>query len=71
MNKIVKLIVSFIIGVIGFLSLGLWPYIPGAGMLVSFGLFVAAILAIIAIWKKPRVDGEGDIFKNKDKLSKD
>lgn len=70
MNIIIKLIVSIILGFVGFLCLGLWPYIPGPGVLVSIGLFVAAIIGIVAIWKKPKVDGEGDTFKNIDRLNK-
>ena len=71
MNKGVKIILSVIIGIIGFLCLGLWPYIPGPGVLISIGLFVGAILGIRAIWAKKKEDGEGDVFKNKDKLNKD
>ena len=70
MNIIIKLILSIILGIVGILCLGLWPYIPGPGVLVSIGLFVAAIIGIVAIWKKPKVEGEGDIFKNKDRLNK-
>lgn len=71
MNIAVKIVLSIIIGIIGFLCLGLWPYIPGAGVLVSIGLFVAAIIGIVAIWKKRKVDTEGDIFKHKDTLNKE
>ena len=71
MSIIVKIILSVIIGIIGFLCLGLWPYIPGPGVLVSIGLFVAALLGIRAIWTKKEQEGEGDIFKNKDRLNKD
>jgi hypothetical protein len=71
MNIVVKIILSIVIGIIGFLCLGLWPYIPGPGVLVSIGLFGAAIVGIVAIWKTRKVEGEGDIFKNKDKLNKD
>ncbi len=71
MNVVVKIILSLVLGVVGLLCLGLWPYIPGPGVLISIGLFVAAIMGIISIWKKPKVDGEGDVFKNKDRLNKD
>lgn len=71
MNIVVKIILSIVIGIIGFLCLGLWPYIPGPGVLVSIGLFGAAIVGIVAIWKTRKVEDEGDIFKNKDKLNKD
>lgn len=71
MNIAVKIILSIVIGIIGFLCLGLWPYIPGPGVFVSIGLFNAAIVGIVAIWKTRKVEGEGDIFKNKDKLNKD
>ena len=50
MNTGVKIILSVIIGIIGFLCLGLWPYIPGPGVLISIGLFVGAILGIRAIF---------------------
>ncbi len=71
MNTGVKIILSVIIGIIGFLCLGLWPYIPGPGVIISIGLFVGSILGIRAIWAKKKVDGEGDVFKNKDRLNKD
>lgn len=71
MNTGVKIILSLIIGIIGFLCLGLWPYIPGPGVIISIGLFVGSILGIRAIWAKKKVDGEGDVFKNKDRLNKD
>ena len=67
----VKIILSIVLGIVGFLCLGLWPYIPGPGVLVSIGLFVGAMLGIRAIWAKKKLDGEGDIFKNKEKLNKD
>lgn len=71
MNVVVKIILSLVLCIVGLLCLGLWPYIPGPGVLISIGLFVAAIMGIISIWKKPKVDGEGDVFKNKDRLNKD
>lgn len=71
MNTAVKIILSIVLFIIGFLCMGLWPYIPGPGVLISIGLFGAAIMGIVAIWKKKKVAGEGDIFKNKDKLNKD
>jgi hypothetical protein len=71
MNTGVKIIVSIVLGIVGFLCLGLWPYIPKVGVIVSIGLFGAAIAGIVAIWKQRPVEGEGDIFKNKDKLNKD
>ena len=71
MNTGVKIIISIVLGIVGILCLGLWPYIPGPGVLVSIGLFVAAIMGIVSIWKKRPVEGEGDVFKNKDTLNKD
>lgn len=71
MNVVVKVLLSIVIGIIGFLSLGLWAYIPGPGVIVSLGLFGAAIVGIVAIWKKRKIEGEGDIFKNTNKLNKD
>jgi len=71
MNIAVKIVLSIVIGIVGFLCLGLWAYIPGPGVIVSIGLFGAAVVGIVAIWKPRKVEGEGDIFKNKDKLNKD
>lgn len=71
MNTAVKIILSILLFIIGILFMGLWPYIPGPGVLISIGLFGATIMGIVAIWKKKKVSGEGDIFKNKDKLNKD
>ena len=71
MNTVIKFILSIVLFIIGILCLGLWPYIPGPGVLISIGLFGAAIMGIVAIWKKKKVAGEGDIFKNIDKLNKD
>jgi len=71
MNVLVKIILSIVLLFLGIMGGGLWPYIPGPGILISIGLFVASILGIIEIWKKRPVEGEGDIFKNKDRLNKD
>jgi hypothetical protein len=71
MNIVIKVVLSIVLLIIGFLCMGLWPYIPKVGVLVSIGLFCAAILGIIAIWKQRPIDGEGDIFKNKNGLNKD
>lgn len=67
MNIVVKIILSIVLFIIGILCAGLGPYIT---VLPSIGLFIAAILGIVAIWKKRPIEGEGDIFKNKDKLNK-
>jgi hypothetical protein len=61
MKKAVKILLSIIIFIIGFLCMGLWPYITA---LPSLGLFCASIVGIYSIWKKKTVKGEGDIFKN-------
>jgi hypothetical protein len=68
MNKVVKIFLSIVLFIIGFLCMGLWPYIT---VLPSMGLFIAAILGIRAIWKTKPVEGEGEIFKHKDTLDKD
>jgi hypothetical protein len=68
MKKVVKILISFILFIIGFLCMGLWPYIT---ILPSFGLFISAILGIYAIWKKQPIKGEGDIFKDRNRLNKD
>jgi hypothetical protein len=68
MNAAVKIILSIFLFIIGFLCMGLWPYITA---IPSILLFVASIIGIVAIWKKRPVEDEGDIFKNKDKLNKD
>jgi|TARA_B110000908_G_C10208941_1_gene429198 hypothetical protein len=68
MNIAVKVLLSIVLFIIGFLCMGLWPYIT---VLPSIGLFIASILGIVAIWKKRKIEGEGDIFKNQDKLNKD
>jgi hypothetical protein len=71
MNVLIKIILSIILLFLGIMGGGIWPYIPGVGILISIGLFTASIIGIVAIWKKKPVEGEGDIFKNKDKLNKD
>lgn len=71
MNTAVKIILSIVLFIIGILFMGLWPYIPGPGILISIGLFIGAMLGIRAIWAKKKEEGEGDVFKNKDKLNKD
>jgi hypothetical protein len=68
MKKVVKILISFILFIIGFLCMGLWPYIT---ILLSFGLFISALLGIYAIWKKQPIKGEGDIFKDRNRLNKD
>tara|TARA_B100000768_G_C11060018_1_gene282017 strand:- start:216 stop:416 length:201 start_codon:yes stop_codon:yes gene_type:complete len=64
MNKLAKILVSFLLIVIGFLCLGLWPYIPGPGVLISIGLFISAMVGVSAVWGKSKKEEEGDIFKN-------
>jgi uncharacterized membrane protein YiaA len=68
MNIAIKIILSIVLFIVGILCAGLWPYIT---VLPSIGLFIAAILGIVAIWKKRPVEGEGDVFKNQDRLNKD
>jgi hypothetical protein len=68
MNTAVKVVLSVVLFIIGFLCMGLWPYITVIPCLL---LFAGAMIAIVAIWKKRPVEGEGDIFRNKDKLNKD
>ena len=64
MSKLAKILVSFLLIVIGFLCLGLWPYIPGPGVLISIGLFISAMVGVSAVWGKSKKKEEGDIFKN-------
>jgi len=71
MKTPVKIILSILLFIIGFFFLGVpMPYFFGR-ILLRIGLFGAAIVGIVAIWKSRKVEGEGDIFKNKDKLNKD
>jgi len=71
MNTGVKVIISIVLLIIGFICLGApFPYFPGR-ILVKIGLFGAAMSGIGAVWKSRPVEGEGDVFKNKDKLNKD
>ncbi len=65
MQNFAKFFVSLIIFIIGFLFAGLFPGLLGAV------LFVSALIAIGAIWRKRRIQGEGDIFKNEHSLKKD
>ncbi len=71
MNVLIKIILSIVLLFLGIMGGGIWPYIPGVGILISIGLFAASIIGIVAIWKNKPVQGEGDIFKNKNKLHKD
>lgn len=64
MSKLAKILVSLLLIVIGFLCLGLWPYIPGPGVLISIGLFISAMVGVSAVWRKSKKEEEGDIFKN-------
>jgi hypothetical protein len=70
MNILIKIILSIILLFLGIIGGGIWPYIPGVGILISIGLFTASIIGIIAIWKKRPVEGEGNTFKNQDRLNK-
>ena len=70
LNFIAKILL-LLLGLIGFISLGLWVFIPIVGTIISIGLCISAILGIQKIWQPRKVEGEGDIFKNKDKLNKD
>ena len=64
MNTLVKLILSIALIFIGFLLGGLFP-----GLLGAF-LFISSIIGIVAIWRNKKIENEGDIFKNHDKLNK-
>ena len=65
MNVAVKVLLSIVLFIVGLLFAGLFP-----GLLGAF-LFIASIIAIVTIWKKRKTEGDGDIFKNQDKLNKD
>ena len=65
MNFFGKLLLSIILGIMGFLSLGLWVFIPVVGTLVSIGLCIGAVLGIQKIWQPRKVEVEGEVFKNK------
>lgn len=65
METIVKLIVSLVILFIGIMLAGTFPGIIGVF------LFAGAIIAISAVWRKRKVEGEGDVFKNERTLNKD
>tara|TARA_B110000285_G_C15092382_1_gene599858 strand:+ start:426 stop:623 length:198 start_codon:yes stop_codon:yes gene_type:complete len=65
MNVAVKVLLSIVLFIIGLLCAGLFP-----GLLGAF-LFIASIIGIVTIWKKRKIEGEGNIFKNQDKLNKD
>jgi hypothetical protein len=63
MNFFAKLLLSILLALLGFLSLGLWVFIPVVGTLVSIGLCISAYLGIQKIWQPKKVEGEGDVFK--------
>jgi len=65
MNVAVKVLLSIVLFIIGLLFAGLFP-----GLIGVF-LFIASFIGISSIWKKRKIEGEGDIFKNQDKLNKD
>jgi hypothetical protein len=71
MNFVAKLLLSVVLGIIGFLSLGLWVFIPIVGTIVSIGLCISAVLGIQKIWQPKKVEGEGEIFKYSDRLNKE
>jgi hypothetical protein len=71
MNFFVKLLLSIVLGIIGFLSLGLWVFIPIVGIIISIGLCVSAVLGIQKIWQPRKIEGEGDTFKYSDRLNKE
>lgn len=64
MNIAVKVLLSIVLFIIGLLFAGLFPGFLGAL------LFISSIIGIVTIWKKRKTEGEGDIFKNQDKLNK-
>tara|TARA_B100000780_G_C21051809_1_gene422424 strand:+ start:98 stop:304 length:207 start_codon:yes stop_codon:yes gene_type:complete len=68
MNTVVKSVISIVLFFLGVLCGGLWPYIT---ILPSLGLVGACWIGAVAIWRKRPVDGEGDIFKQQNKLNKD
>jgi hypothetical protein len=54
MHVLIKIILSLILFIIGFLCLGLWPYIPGkypGGIAISIALFFGFMYGIYRIWK--------------------
>jgi hypothetical protein len=70
MKTLVKILLSIVILFLGIMGGGLWPYIPGPGILISIGLFSASIMGIVAIWKKRPAKDDGDVFKKQNKLNK-
>ena len=71
MNTAVKIIISIVLLIIGIFCLGApFPYFFGR-ILVKIGLFGAAMYGISEVWKRRPIEGEDDVFKNKDKLNKD
>jgi|688.fasta_scaffold1011109_2 hypothetical protein len=71
MNTVVKIIISIVLFLLGIFCAGApIPYFPGR-IILKMSLFAAAMIGIGEVWKRRPVKGEGDVFKNKDKLNKD
>ena len=51
MNTLTKILASIFLLFVGIMLGGIWPYIPGPGILISIGLFVTCIIGIVSIWK--------------------
>ncbi|MFY7667974.1 MAG: hypothetical protein ACOVQG_04475 [Crocinitomicaceae bacterium] len=56
MNVFVKIILTIILLFLGIMGGGIWPYIPVFGIIISIGLFISSIYAIVQIWKKRPVE---------------
>lgn len=69
MHFFVKIILSIVLFVLGILSLGLWPYIPGkypGGVAISIVLFLGLMFGIYRLWK---METTGTTWMNLDKVS--
>ncbi len=67
MRIFVKLIISIVFVFLGLLLTGLTAKIS---LNLSLAVLISVIIGVYAVWKKRRVKGEGDIFKDGSKLNK-
>lgn len=68
MHVLIKIILTVILFLVGFLCLGLWPYIPGkypGGVAISIALFGAFMYGIYRLWK---TETTGTAWMNLDKV---
>jgi hypothetical protein len=72
MRIVIKIILTFVVLIIGLMGAGAWPYLPAwIGMNFSLLMLVLTVYTVYQIWKKktPNVDSDENDSNLNDKTS--